>query len=168
MNSTMKILVFSLFAFTIAFANIASAASSATVNATITPQNISVSVSDGSVAYGTVSLSSTADTTSGGTNDSQTATNDGNVSIDLNISGQDTSAWTLAGTIGANQYKHEFCITTCDTTPSWTALTTSNQPLTTGVAASGTQVFDLKLSTPSSTASYTEQSPNVIIQASAS
>jgi hypothetical protein len=145
-----------------------SAASSATVAATVTVQNVSVSVADGTVAYGTLAVNTAKDTTSTGTDDSQTATNDGNVTADLNIRGQNTVAWTLAGSAGSNQYKHEFCITTCDSSPSWTALTTSNQTLKATTATSGTQTFDLKITTPTSSSSYTQQSVDVIVQASAS
>ncbi len=94
-----------------------SAATTATVTATVTVQNISVSVSDGSVAYGILSTSSTNDTTSGNLDDSQSATNDGNVSVDFNIRGQDTADWTLASSVGADQYKHDFCTTDCDSSP---------------------------------------------------
>lgn len=141
------------------------AASTATVTATVTVQNVSVSVSDGSVSYGTVGTSSSEDTTSGGTNDSQTATNNGNVTETLNISGADTTAWTLAGAVGADQYKHDFCTSNCDSSPTWTALTTSYQTLNNSVSASGTQVFDLRINTPSSSSSYTQQSTTVTIQA---
>jgi len=144
-----------------------SAASTATVTATVTAQSISVSVADGAVAYGTIALSSTEDTTTGGVDNSQIATNNGNVAADLNITGSDSSAWTLAGTVGANQYKHAFCKTTCDSSPTWTALTTSYQALSSSVSASGTQSFDLQLNTPSSTASYAEQSVDVTVQATA-
>lgn len=141
------------------------AADEATVTATVTVQNVSVTVSDGTVTYGTLGTSSSANTTSSGTNDSQTATNNGNVTSNLNIKGQNTTAWTLAGSIGADQYKHDFCITTCDSSPTWTALTTNYQTLASGVATSGTQVFDLRLNTPSSSTSFTQQSANVTVQA---
>lgn len=141
------------------------AASTGTVAATVTAQNISVSVADGSISYGTIALSSSSDTTSTGVDDSQTATNDGNVTEVLNIKGSNSASWTLAGTVGANQYKHEFCTTTCDSSPSWTALTTNYQTLNASLASSGTQVFDLKLSTPTSSASYTQQSVDVTVQA---
>ncbi|OGK14275.1 hypothetical protein A3H80_01645 [Candidatus Roizmanbacteria bacterium RIFCSPLOWO2_02_FULL_37_19] len=150
------------------FINQASAATTGTVAATVTVQNISVTVSDGSVAYGTLATSAQGDTTAGGVNDSQTATNDGNVSEDLDIKGENTTAWTLAGSIGADQYKHDFCITTCDSTPTWTALTTSYQALATGVATSGTQIFDLRINTPSSSTSFTQQTATVTVLASAS
>jgi hypothetical protein len=144
------------------------AATSATVNATVTVQNVSVSVADGTVTYGTLAVNTAKDTTNTGTDDSQTATNDGNVAADLNIRGQNTAAWTLAGSASSNQYMHQFCKTNCDSSPTWTALTTSNQTLTSAVSASGTQVFDLKITTPTSSSSYTQQSVDVIVQASAS
>jgi hypothetical protein len=90
------------------------------------------------------------------------------VTEDLNIRGQNSANWTLAGTAGANQYAHKFCITTCDSSPTWTALTTSYQTLQTSVAASGTKVFDLQILVPSSSATYTQESLTVTVQAVAS
>jgi hypothetical protein len=152
------------------------AATTATVAATVTPQNISVSVADGSVAYGTLAVSTTKDTTSGGVNDSQTATNDGNVAEDFNITSTHATGgtqWTLAGTIGADQYKHSFCNTgsgspdPCDTGATWNAITTAGayQTLGTNIATSGTSKFDLQISTPSSVSDYTLKSITVTVQA---
>ena len=152
-------------------ARAAFASSTATVAATVTPQNISVSASDGSVAYGTIDLSSSQDTSSGGVDDSQTATNDGNITEDFNITSTHATGgtqWTLAGSIDANQYKHSFCTSDCDGSPTWTALTTSYQALATSKAASGTQVFDLKIDTPSSSSDYVQKSITVTVQAVAS
>lgn len=139
-----------------------------TVTATVTAQNVSVSVADGAVAYGTVSTSSTEDTTTNGVDDSQTATNDGNVTEDLTIRGWDTTNWTLGGTAASETYTHKFCTSTCDSSPSWTALTTSYQTLADDVSSSGTQVFDLQIGTPTSTSNYTEQSADVTVMAAAS
>lgn len=150
------------------------AASTGTVAATITPQNISVSVTDGSVSYGTVDVSSSANTTSSGINDSQTATNDGNVAEDFNIKSSNATGgtgWTLAGTIGSDQFKHSFCTTgsgspdPCDTSPTWSAMTTSYAALGSNITASGTKLFDLKLDTPSSVSDYTQKSITVTVQA---
>ena len=135
------------------------------VNVTVTLQNVSVTVADGAVNYGTQGTSTVVDTTSNGIDDSQTATNNGNVAVDLNLRGQDTAAWTLAGSIGADQYRHRFCTTTCDSSPSWTALTTNYQSLASSVNVSGNQVFDLEINTPSSTSSFTQQLADVIVQA---
>jgi hypothetical protein len=137
-----------------------------TVSATVTAQNISVSVTDGSVSYGTLSLSSTEDTTASGLNDTQTAENDGNVAEDFNISSSDASGgtgWTLSGTaIGTDQYEHKFSTNSGST---WTAMTTSYATLATNVAAAGTQDFDLQILTPSATTDYTQKTITVTVQA---
>jgi hypothetical protein len=147
-------------------ANVAQGADTGTVTATVTPQSISVSVTDGAVTYGTLSTSTSKSTISTDLNDTQTATNDGNVTADLNIRGQDSANWTLAAAAGANQYVHAFCTATCGTPPTnFTALTTSNQTLASGVAASASQTFELRLTTPTSTSVTTQQSVDVTIQA---
>lgn len=149
------------------------AATEGAVTATVTAQNISITVSDGSVAYGTLAVNTSKDTTSGGLNDTQTATNNGNVIENFLIRGSNStpSGWVLAGAAGADQYVHQFCKTgtgvpdPCDATPTYTALTTVNQSLTVGVAASGTQRFDLKVTTPTSSSSFAEQNVNVTVVA---
>ena len=150
------------------------AGTTSTVAATVTAQNISVSVADGSVTYGTLGLSSNADTTSGGLNDSQTATNDGNIAEDFNISSSNATGgtgWTLAGSIGADQFKHSYCNTgsgspdPCDTGPTWTAMSGSYAQIANSVAAAGTSKFDLKIDTPSSVTDYTQKSITVTVQA---
>lgn len=135
----------------------------AQVTATVTVQNISVSVDDGTVAYGILALN-----TSAGTNgtDTQTATNDGNVTVQFNISGTNSAAWTLGGTPGNNIYTHSFCTATCATPPTnYTALTTNYSTLNASVAPLGTQTFDLHITTPTSTATYTAQNVDVTVQA---
>ncbi len=150
------------------------AASTSTVAATVTPQNISVAVTDGTIAYGTLDLSTTQATTSGGLNDTQVATNDGNVAEDFNIKSSDATGgttWTLAGSIGSNQYKHSFCTAgsgspdPCDTGPTYTAMTTSYQSLGTNIAGSGTKRFDTKLDVPSSTSDYVQKTITITVQA---
>ena len=136
-------------------------AGEAGVGATVTVQNISVSVTDGTVEYGTLAVDTSKSTLASELNDLQTATNNGNVTETLNIRGTDSSAWTLAGTADANQYVHEF---SKDSGSNWTALTISNQELATGVAESGTQDFDLQITTPTSSTDYTEQAVNVTVQ----
>lgn len=143
----------------------ARAADTGSVTATVTLQNVSVSVTDGTVTYGTLGLNSSEDTTSGGINDSQTATNNGNVAVDLNIRGANSTDWTLGSSAGNNTYRHRFCTSNCDVSPTWTDLTTNYNTLATNVAASGTQVFDLEITTPTTSSVYTEQSVNVTVQA---
>ena len=140
-----------------------SGADEASVAATVTVQSISVSVSDGTVEYGTLAVSTTKSTLAGELADLQTATNNGNVTENFNIRGQDSANWTLAATTGVvNQYVHKL---SKDSGANWTALTTSNQTLASGVVAAGTQTFDLQITTPSSSTSYIEQSVNVTVQA---
>lgn len=152
----------------VSFFSIANAATSATVAATVTPQNISVSVSDGTIAYGTLDVSTSKSTIASQLNDTQTVTNSGNVSESFTIKGQNSANWTLAGTAGANQYVHKFCIASCSSPPTnFTALTTSYQTLASGIVASGTQTFDLQLTTPSSTTAFTAQSVDITVLATA-
>jgi len=142
----------------------AGAAETSTVTATVTAQNVSVTVSDNSVTYGTMSLGSSKSTIT--LSDTQTATNAGNVTSQLNIKGQNSTGWTLAGTAGSDQYVHKFCTASCSTPPTnYTALTVNYQTLSASIAASGTQNFDLELTVPNSSSTYTQQSVDVIVQA---
>lgn len=155
-----------VFVLTFAVAMPVLAADTAAVTATVTAQNVSVTVGDGTVAYGTMAVSTTKSTTAADLNDLQTATNNGNITEDFNIRGQDSAAWTLAGTAGSEQYTHKFCTTSCTTPPTnYTALTTNYQTLGSSIATSGTKTFDLQLGTPSSTATFTEQTVSVTVQA---
>jgi len=83
------------------------AADTAQISATVTVQNISVSVSDGSIDYGTLAPGGSQDTTTNGNGDSQTATNDGNVNEDFKIKGANVTtgcSWTLSTSAGDEQY----------------------------------------------------------------
>lgn len=129
---------------------------------------ISVSVSDGTITYGTMAAGASKTTID--LTDSQTLTNNGSVTETFNIQGQNTSCpWTLAATASTDQYVHEFCKKTdvsCTGPPTnYTALTTSYQTLYTGVAATGTKQIDLRVTVPSTSSCFTSQSVDVIIQA---
>ncbi len=140
------------------------ASTTATVTATVTVQNISVSVSSGTVSYGTLAVNSSAGTNGSNT---QTATNNGNVAEDLNIEGQNSANWTLDTTnTTTDHYIHRFCTASCASAPTnYTALTTAYQSLASNVAANGTQNFDLYITTPQTSSVYTQQSVNVTVQA---
>lgn len=129
---------------------------------------ISVSVSDGVVTYGTLTAGSSKTTVD--LTDTQTLTNDGNIMETFNIKGQNTSCpWTLASSVGSDQYIHQFCKKTdvsCSSPPTnYTALTTSYQTLYTGVAASGTKQLDLRIIVPSTSSCFNSQTVDVTIQA---
>jgi len=158
--------IFSCFVFLSAI----KAADTGSVAATVTAQNISLTVSDGTVAYGTVGLGSSQSTVATALNDSQTATNTGNVSENINIRGMNSTSvgvgWTLAATPGADVYTHKFCNSNCDSSPTWTALTLNNQTLSATVGAgTSAPLFDLQLSTPTSSTSFDVQTVNVTVQA---
>ena len=148
------------------------AADTDTVEATVKVQHISINISsDGSIDYGALAVGTSATTATGdGDNidDTQTATNDGNVTEDFDIKGQDTASWALDTTTGADQYVHEFCTSNCDSSPTWTPLTTSYDTLATGIGASNTQDFDLRIQVPTSTTDYNAQSVDVTVLATAS
>jgi hypothetical protein len=150
-------------AFILVFTPVANAATTGTVTATVTVQSVSVSVTDGTVAYGTLGVNSSAGTN--GT-DTQTATNNGNVAEDLNIKGQNTANWTLAATAASDQYVHKFCVASCGSAPTnFTALTTSYQALASNIGASATQTFDLYLTTPTVSTNFSQQSVDIVVQA---
>ena len=138
-------------------------ATEAPVTATVTVQNISVTVTDGTVAYGTLAVNTTKSTLVGELADLQTATNNGNITENFNIRGTDSGTWTLGAVAGSNVYVHRFS-TNSGTT--WTALTTPGYlTLATTKAVGGTQTFDLQITTPTVSADYIEHSVNVTVQA---
>ena len=149
------------------------AADTGTVAATVTVQNISLTVTDGAVAYGTIAVSATKNTTSSGVDDTQVATNNGNVAEKFDIKGANTTGcvWTLAATADANQYFHKFCTTgtgtsdPCDAGPIWNVLTTAYATLAASVVVDGTQRFDLQIGVPTSSTCYTVATAVVTVQA---
>ncbi|MSR85552.1 hypothetical protein EXS71_03935 [Candidatus Uhrbacteria bacterium] len=145
--------------------SLVSAAGTATVAATVTVQNISVTVSDGSISYGTLPANTATSTIATALNDTQTGTNAGNVAEDFNIKGQNSANWTLAATTAADQYIHKFCIATCSNPVNFTVLTTSYQVLASNIAANGTKTFDLQITTPNPSTVFTQQSVDVTVQA---
>ncbi len=95
-------------------------------------------------------------------NQSQTVSNDGDAAEDFNIKGQNSDSWTLAGTAGNEQYKHEF---SSDSGSTWTALTTSYQDLALSIASGATVGLDLRITTPTSTSVSSQQNVDVTVQA---
>jgi hypothetical protein len=136
-----------------------------------TPPIVSVSVSDGAIDYGIMTINASKSTID--LNDMQTATNDGNVTENFNIKGQNATGagctWTLASTNGIDQYVHQFCNATdydCSNPPTnYVALTTTYQTLKTGIPPNGAVKIHLRLITPTQTSCYGQQSVNVTIQA---
>lgn len=147
-------------------------ATTADVTSTVTAQLISVSVSDGSVSYGTLGIGTTRDTTASEANDTQSATNNGNVEVDLGIrSGDATSAgteWNLAASADTDEFTHRF---STNSGGSWTAFDVVNanySTLANNIATSTSQTFDLEIGTPDVSTDSVEHSVIVTVQATAS
>jgi len=141
------------------------AAQTATVTATVTVELVSVDVSDGSVTYGTIPASTSKSTCE--LNDTQTATNTGNVIENFNIKGQNTACWSLGSVAGNNVYVHKFSTSTCGSI-NWDAaptLSTNYATLATGIAVNATTTLNLQITVPTSTTCYTEQHADVTIMA---
>jgi hypothetical protein len=125
------------------------AATTGSVGCTVTAKMVSVTLSGGSIDYGSVAVGQTKDTSTLGK--TQTVTNDGNVTEHFYIKSSDATHsggtdWTLAATTGANQYTHKYKVGSDD----WAALTTSLQSLAAGVNASSNVQFDLQIGMPTS------------------
>jgi len=130
-------LIFFVFTF-FTFVTLADAADTDDVTATVTVQNVAMTLSNNSVTYGTMSVGTTKDTTATGTGESTYATNIGNVL-------QDFAA-------GSDTYAHHYCKVDCDGTPTWIPLAIGYTDLATSVTAGTgtTPEFDLRISVPSS------------------
>lgn len=133
----MKLAIAVLMMATALFVAPAYAADSATISVTVSLEFISVSLDTAAWNIGPISL--------GGSNTlpTVTATNEGNVDIDVKIQGTDgAGGWTL-GTSGADSFEVEETNTS-------TTLSTTAQALTTGLAPSATLDIDLTYTAPTS------------------
>ena len=137
------------------------------IGATVTAQNFSVViVSDGTVPYGTVSLSgqkSTIDLT-----DTQNARNNGNVTAKFNIKSSNATSsggtWTIGAATGSiDVYMHQFTTTTGN----FRTLTAADTYATaTGsIPVNATTTIDLQIGIPSSVSEYSAKTISVTIQA---
>lgn len=174
----MKSLIFVIFVGLLVVVG-ARAADNAAVTATVTVQNVAMTLSQTTFDYGTMSSNTSSTTVSLWAGAGIIATNTGNVNEDFDINGANTgtgaagNGWDLdTATSTANIYAHRFCNDTDNvcTTPwtNYTAMTTSPGALDTAVAAEGTVVFQLQMHTPNPSTKFTQQSAAVTVTASAS
>lgn len=134
-----------------------------TINAAV----VSVSISDGTVTYGMMPANTSKTTLPGELNDMQTATNDGNVTENFNIKTSNAvggTQWTIGASPGTDVFVHQF---SKDSGISWTAFTAADtyQTLTTGIVASGTQSFDLRITVPTASSDYQQKTITITVQA---
>ena len=150
----------------------------ATVAATVTPGLVSVTLDTTIIAYGTLSLGTTdnepIDTSDdngdqtqicGSTAQAITATNNGNVTGNISIRGDDSTGaeWLLKSTFtdGEDEYIHR--VSTDPTTCTFNALTTGNLEIGSSIAAEGTQDFFLNLDMPTDVTTGTAEASLPII-----
>ncbi len=150
------------------------AADNDSVTATVTVQEIAVSLDTASFDYGTMDNNTSSSTLPLFSGSGIVATNDGNIDEDFDINGADTGDWTLAGSAGSDNYVHQFCNDTdndCSSPPTnytGNELTTTPTTLKSTVSSSGTCAFQLRITTPNPSTVYTQQSASVTVTASAS
>ncbi len=114
---------------------------------------ISVSITtSGTVSYGNLQFNTVKSTIDLGS--TQTAKNDGNVAEDFTIKTSNATGgtgWTLGSSAGTNIFVHEFSSNSGSTWTKFAAADTySATNLATNLAANGTQNFDLRITTPTS------------------
>jgi hypothetical protein len=140
---------------------------------TVSAYLVSLTIDDGSVAYGVLPFSATGNTTAAGLNQTQTVTNSGTVTEDFAIKSNDaygspTKTWDLVTTSpGYNEFKHEFSTTGGS---SWTAMPEDNSytTLVGSVAPAGEISLDLQITMPSSTDDNVEHGITVTVMATES
>lgn len=127
------------------------------------PVIVSVVIStDGTVSYGTLGYGQSKSTIE--LADTQTAENNGNVPIDLNIKTSEPAGWSVGASSGINTFIHEFSV---NAGVAWTKFTTADQYqiLVNNLAANGTQNFDLRFTAPSPSNSTDQKNITITVQA---
>jgi len=134
-----------------------------TVTATVTATNLAVSVSDGSIAFGSVALNTA--TTTVGSSETQTVSNDGSDAV-LNIKSSNASngtTWTLGTSPGSDIFKLEVSTTTGSTyatfqaTDTYLTASSSFESLT-------TQAVDFRFTTPTVSTDFIQKSLTITVQ----
>jgi len=124
---------------------------------------VSISItSDGVIAYGTVSAGVSQDTIM--LEDTQTAENDGNVPVDVNIKSSAPVGWAIGVVPGLDVFVHEFSV---NGGINWVPLTTADsyQTLAENIATNSFFNFDMRLTVPDPSTITTEQHFTITIQA---
>lgn len=134
-----------------------------TLTATVTATSLSVSVSDGTIAFGSVALNTA--TTTAGTGQTQTVTNDGSNAV-LNVKSTDATngtSWTLGTNPGSNIFKLEVSTTSGAT---YGTLTATDVYLTasSSFASLGNQLTDFRFTTPTVSTDFVQKSLTITVQ----
>ena len=146
---------------------ITGAAATATVGATVTASNLSLSVANGTIVYGSVALSTA--TTTAGNGYTQTVTNLGSTMV-LNAKSSNATggtAWTLGTSIGSDTFNHEVSTTTGSTYMTFQATDTYLTASSTFPNGAATQALHFRLTTPSASTDFVQKSITITLQAAA-
>lgn len=147
----------------IIFGSVATAATTGTVTATVSATNLAVSVSDGTIAFGSVALNTA--TTTAGNSDTQVVTNDGSDAV-LNVKSSDATGgttWTLGTAPGSDIFQLEVSTTTgasymtFQSTDTYLTASSSFSSLTSGN-------LDFRFTTPTVSTDFTEKSLTITVQ----
>lgn len=143
-----------------------SAQSTGTVTATVSATNLAVSVTDGSIAFGSVALNTA--TSTHGTGQTQTVTNDGS-NATLNVKSTDATngtTWTLATTPASNAFTLAVSTTTGS---SYSLLQGANVYLTASstFASLGSSTLDFRFTTPTVSSDFVQKSLTITVQVTA-
>jgi len=152
-----------------------SAGGQATIDASVTPLLVSVATSVSSMSYGALALNTIDNPPF--QDAAIMITQDGNVNEDISIRGDVASrvsgggSWSLAETVGANQYVHKygFGVVQQDiTSSSFSAMTMSNHEFVSNVAPNpnvGVGFLKFRMSMPTSTSNYGEYRTSIYLVA---
>jgi len=140
------------------------------VECTVTPELIALTVTDGEVTYGTLGLNEEENTKNLGEN--QTVANTGNVNEQIQVKTSNAiggTQWTV-GTVGTQDvFEHYWSADPDEGTPTWTVWTVADAyatlntslPHTTG----NTQLLGLKIHTPTAITDRTQKSITITVLA---
>ena len=139
------------------------AQSTDTVTATVTATSLSVSVSDGTIAFGSVALNTA--TSTAGTAQTQTVSNDGSDAV-LNVKSSNATngtTWTLGTSPGSDIFKLEVSTTSGST---YGVLTATDVYLTASstFASLGSQPTDFRFTTPTVSTDFVQKSLTITVQ----
>ncbi len=134
-----------------------------TVTATVTATNLAVSVTDGSIAFGSVALNTATSTV--GTAQTQTVSNDGSNAA-LNVKSSNATngtSWTLGTNPGSDIFKLEVSTTTGST---YGTLQATDVYLTASstFASLTNQAVDFRFTTPTVSTDFVEKSVTITVQ----
>lgn len=141
----------------------ARAATTATVAATVSATNLAVSVSDGTISFGSVALNTA--TTTAGNGETQVASNDGSNAV-LNVKSSNATGgttWSLGTSPGSDTFKLEVSTTSGSTYMTFQATDTYLTASSTFSSLSDGNL-DFRFTTPTASTDFVQKSLTITVQ----